>query len=178
MKFTETPLKGAYLIDLTPREDERGFFARLFCSDGFKKRGLESQFVQVNNSASKFSDTLRGMHYQLPPHEEVKIVRCIRGSLYDVIVDLREDSPTFRKWFGHLLSENNRTMMYVPKGFAHGFLSLEHNAEVLYLVSQNYAKDAERGVRWNDPAFDIKWPKEPLHISERDRQHEDFIYRG
>jgi len=174
MKFIEAPLKGAYLIELEPREDERGFFARLFCSEEFQKRGLESRFVQVNNSASVHAGTLRGMHYQLPPHEEVKIVRCIRGSLYDVIIDLRPSSPTYKQSFGAFLNSDNRAMMYVPKGFAHGFFTLEAHTELLYLVSEAYSKEAERGVRWNDPAFKVDWPGIPLHLSERDRLQGDF----
>lgn len=177
MKFAETPLKGAFLIDLEQKEDERGFFARLFCAKEFGERGLETQFQQVNNSASQFAGTLRGMHYQLPPHEEVKIVRCIQGSLYDVILDLRPHSGTYGHHFGYILSEKNRTMMYVPKGFAHGFLTLEPNSELLYLVSTPYSKEHERGIRFDDPTFAIAWPTPPKHISERDQQHEDFIYR-
>lgn len=174
MKTTPTPLKGVYLIDLEKRGDERGFFARTFCSQEFEKFGLESTFVQANDSLSVEKGTLRGMHYQLPPYAEAKLVRCIRGSLHDVVLDLRENSPTFGQSFGHLLTAENRTMMYVPPGCAHGFLTMEPNSEVLYLVSNPYAPDYERGVRWDDPAFNIDWPDTPSVISERDRSHPDF----
>jgi dTDP-4-dehydrorhamnose 3,5-epimerase len=177
MKFNSTPLKGSFLIDLDKREDERGFFARLFCSEEFDKQGLEAQFVHVNNSLSKEKGTLRGLHYQLDPMAEVKVVRCIQGSFYDVIIDLRPESHTFGKSFGALLSAENRRMMYVPKGFAHGFLTLEDNSEVFYLVSQFYSKEKERGIRWNDPYFNIDWPMQPQVISERDQMHADFSYQ-
>lgn len=177
MKYAELPLKGAFLIDLDLKEDSRGFFARVFCSNEFTERGLESHFCQVNNSLSVHAGTLRGMHYQIAPFEEVKLVRCLTGSLFDVILDLRQDSPTFGESFGTILTASNRKMMYVPKGFAHGFLTLEPNTEIFYFVSQNYSKEAERGVRWDDPAFKIKWPHLPKFISERDQQHEDFIHR-
>lgn len=174
MKFSPLPLEGAYLIDLDLKQDERGFFARCFCSEELGRQGLETVFVQINNSLSNAKGTLRGMHYQLPPKEETKLVRCVRGSVYDVILDLRPSSTTFGRSFGALLSEGNRTMMYVPKGFAHGFLSLEPNAELIYLVSTPYCRELERGVRWDDPAFAIAWPEEPLVLSERDRSHPEF----
>jgi dTDP-4-dehydrorhamnose 3,5-epimerase len=174
MRFIETPLKGAYLIDLEKRGDDRGFFARLFCTEEFENEGLENHFVQVNNSHSAQKGTLRGLHYQLGSMAEVKLVRCIRGSFYDVILDLRPTSPTYGQSYGAVLSAENRTMMYVPKGFAHGFLTLEQDSEVVYLVSQFYSKDLERGVRWNDPAFKIAWPEKPLIVSDRDRSHPDF----
>lgn len=172
--MTPTPLNGTYLIDLEKRGDERGFFARTFCSKEFEKYGLESTFVQTNDSLSVEKGTLRGMHYQLPPYEETKLVRCIQGSLYDVVLDLRKDSPTFGQSFGHLLTSENRTMMYVPKGCAHGFLTMEPNTEVLYFVSTPYAPEHERGIRWNDPAFHINWPDTPSVLSERDRIHPNF----
>jgi dTDP-4-dehydrorhamnose 3,5-epimerase len=174
MLFTPTPLKDAYLIDLEKRSDERGFFARLFCCEEFKKNGLDGTFVQANNSLSVEKGTLRGMHYQLEPMAETKLVRCIQGALYDVILDLRPSSETFGKWFGAVLSHDNRRMMYVPKGFAHGFLTLQPNTELLYLVSTSYSKELERGIRWNDPAFNIMWPEKPKIISERDSQLPDF----
>lgn len=174
MKFTSLPLEGAYLIDLEKRGDERGFFARLFCEEEFAQHGLENHFVNVNNSHSAEKGTLRGLHYQLHPYEETKLVRCIRGSFWDVIVDLRPDSPTFKHSYGALLSEDNRQMMYVPKGFAHGFLTLEPDSEVIYLVSEFYAKEQERGLRWNDPEFSIAWPEKPTVVSERDANHPDF----
>ena len=174
MIFTETPLKGAYRIDLDKKGDDRGFFARLFCVNEFEKNGLNNKIVQINNSLSRDKGTLRGIHYQLKPKAENKIVRCIKGSLYDVIVDIREDSETFGKWFGIELSEENRTMLYVPEGFGHGFLTLQENTEAFYLVTEFYAPDYERGIRWNDPYFNIKWPIEPLIISEKDKNHPDF----
>lgn len=168
MIFRETTLKDAWLIELEKRGDDRGFFARVFCQNEFADAGLIKDFVQINTSLSAKAGTLRGMHYQLPPASEVKIVRCIRGALWDCIVDLRPDSPTFGKWFGHELSAENRTMMYVPQGFAHGFITLTDDAEAFYLVSAFYKPEAERGLRWNDPRFAIEWPRQPLEISQKD----------
>src|SRR5690349_14728791 len=149
MVFTPIPLAGAFLIDLEKRGDDRGFFARTFCEKEFAARQLSGRFVQVNNSLSAQRGTLRGMHYQLAPKAETKLVRCIRGSLYDVIIDLRQDSPTFGQSFGAELSADNRRMMYVPKGFAHGFLTLAHDTEAFYFVDEVYAPECERGIRWN-----------------------------
>ncbi len=177
MRFNPTPLQSAYTIDLEPKSDERGFFARAFCAKEFAQYGLETEFVQTNCSYSAHKGTLRGMHYQLIPMDETKLVRCIRGSLYDVILDLREKSPTFGHSFGTVLSAENRTMMLVPKGFAHGFLSLEDHTEILYMVSQYYSKELERGIRWDDPRFAIKWPEAPVIISERDQKHPNFDSR-
>jgi dTDP-4-dehydrorhamnose 3,5-epimerase len=174
MQFYPTPLKGAFLIDLEKLSDDRGFFSRLFCTEQFKKHGLESQVSQINDSFSLERGTLRGMHYQTPPKEETKVVRCIQGSIYDVIIDLREHSPTYKQTFAEILSQENRRMMYVPKGFAHGFLTLEPNSEILYLVSENYSQEHERGIRWNDPQFAILWPDTPKMISERDQNHPDW----
>lgn len=174
MKFIPLPLKGAYLIDIEKLEDERGFFARAFCAEDYIEQGLEGSFIQLNNSYSVKKGTLRGLHYQLAPMQETKIVRCIKGSFFDVILDLREESETFGKSFGEVLSAENRRMMYVPKGFAHGFYTLEDESEVVYMVSHYYSPEFERGVRWNDPAFAIQWPGEPLVISDRDRRHADF----
>jgi dTDP-4-dehydrorhamnose 3,5-epimerase len=174
MLFNETSLKGAYTIDLQKRGDDRGFFARLFCVKEFAEHGLQTTFEQVNNSVSQFKGTLRGMHYQLPPKSEVKVVRCTRGALYDVILDLRRDSPTFGHSFGAELSADNRKMMYVPKGFAHGFVTLTDDTEVIYLVSDAYSPQHERGIRWNDPAFKIAWPIQPTELSDKDRHHRDF----
>lgn len=174
MKFTETPLKGAYLIELEPRNDERGWFARFFCQREFTQHGLRADIVQINTSFSKRKGTLRGMHYQVAPKAEDKIVRCIRGALYDVIVDLRPESPTFLKYFAIELTAENRTMLYVPKGFAHGFLTLCDETEALYLVTEFYSPEHERGLRYNDPKLGIKWPFEPVVISQKDRQHPDF----
>ena len=174
MLFQDTPLQGAFTIDLEKRGDERGFFARLFCEVEFAAAGLESRFVQINTSGSAKRGTLRGMHFQLPPAAEVKVVRCIRGALYDVIVDLRPDSPSFRKWFGAELSADNRRMMYVPRGFAHGFMTLEDDTEALYLVSAFYAPQQERGLRFDDPAIGIEWPLVPGEMSDKDRSWPDL----
>lgn len=180
MKFTPLPLAGAYLIDLEKRGDDRGFFARFFCQEEFARHGLQDRFVQINNSLTARTGTLRGMHYQLPPAAEVKVVRCIRGALHDVILDLRPHSPTFGKSFGADLSAENRSMMYVPEGFAHGFLSLEPDTEALYLVSAPYTPSAERGIRFDDPRFSIRWPATPTELSDKDRAWPDFdpAYHG
>lgn len=170
MHFHKTPLPGAYLIELDKKSDDRGFFARFFCTKEFEKHGLEKAFVQVNNSLSNRKGTLRGIHYQLAPKSEVKVVRCIKGALYDVILDLRPESPTFKKWFGAELTSDNRTMMYVPKGFGHAFLTLSDDTEALYLVSEFYSPEHERGLRYDDPAFQILWPMAPTEISEKDRK--------
>jgi len=174
MEFRETPLKDAFLVELTGIRDERGFFARVFCVDEFRSAGLETSFVQINNSLSSRAGTLRGLHYQLPPMAEVKVVRCIAGALWDCIVDLRPDSPTFARWFGTTLSAENRRMLYVPRGFAHGFITLTDNAEALYLVSARYAPEQERGLRWDDPRFGIEWPREPAELSAKDRAWRSF----
>lgn len=174
MHFSKTPLAGAYLIDLDKKGDDRGFFARFYCTNEFKNIGLDNNFVQVNNSLSAYKGTLRGMHYQLPPKAESKLVRCIKGSLYDVILDLRQDSPTFGHSYGCELTAENRRMMYVPKGFGHGFITLADDTEALYLVSEFYAPELERGIRWNDPHFNIQWPIAPAIVSEKDEQHPFF----
>ena len=174
MIFAPTPLAGAFLIDLEKLGDDRGFFARAFCEQEFAAQGLVSRFVQVNNSLSADKGTLRGMHYQLAPKAETKLVRCIRGSLWDAIIDLRPDSPTFGQHFGAELSAENRRMMYVPKGFAHGFITLQKNTEAFYFVDEAYAPDVERGIRWNDPQFGIEWPAEPAVLSDKDRDQRDF----
>ena len=174
MQFTPTPLAGAFVIDLEKRGDERGFFARVFCENEFAEHGLATDFVQINNSLSADKGTLRGLHYQLAPKAETKVVRCVRGALYDLIADLRPDSPTFLQHFGVELTAENRTMLYVPKGFAHSFLTLEDDTEAIYFVDEFYAPDRERGLRWNDPKFGIDWPIEPVIISDKDRGHSDF----
>jgi dTDP-4-dehydrorhamnose 3,5-epimerase len=174
MNFVPTPLPGAFVIELDKREDERGFFARVFCEREFAATGLEHRFVQINNSLSKDRGTLRGMHYQLGEAAEVKVVRCLRGALWDAILDLRPGSNTFGQSFGAELTGENRRMMYVPRGFAHGFLTLEEDTEAFYFVSAFYAPEQERGVRWNDPRFAIAWPVEPRVISDKDAQQRDF----
>jgi dTDP-4-dehydrorhamnose 3,5-epimerase len=174
MKFRSTPLPGAHLIELERRGDERGFFARLYCEREFAAAGLVSHFVQVNNAFSKVKGTLRGMHYQLGDAAEVKVVRCIRGALWDAIIDLRPGSSTFGKWFGAELNEDNRLMMYVPRGFAHGLITLSADTEALYLVSDFYVPEQERGVRWNDSRFNIAWPIAATEISAKDAAWRDF----
>jgi dTDP-4-dehydrorhamnose 3,5-epimerase len=174
MIFTETPIAGAYLIDLEKRGDDRGFFARVFCCDEFGERDLERQFVQINNSLSAERGTLRGLHYQLAPAEEVKVVRCISGALWDVIVDIRPESPSFGRWFGAELTAVNRRMMYAPRGMAHGFVTLTDDTEAFYLVSAFYAPERERGIRWNDPRFGVEWPVTPIVMSDKDRDRPDF----
>jgi len=168
LKFTETDLKGNFLIDLEKQVDERGFFARYFCENEFLKKGLNTNWVQANNSLNREIGTLRGLHYQREPNEEVKLVRCIKGSIWDVVVDLRDRSKTFGKWFGVTLSDENRTMMYIPKGFAHGYISLEPNSEILYLVSDFYAPNLEGTLIWNDKKVKINWPIEPKVVSDKD----------
>jgi dTDP-4-dehydrorhamnose 3,5-epimerase len=174
VKFIPTPLKDAYLIELEKRGDDRGFFARFFCVREFGDAGLSTAFVQINTSLSAKAGTLRGMHYQLAPAAEVKVVRCLRGSLYDCILDLRPDSSTYGQSFGAELNENNRLMMYVPRGFAHAILTLRDDTEALYLVSDYYSSENERGVRWNDPRFKIAWPIAPIEISPKDAAWPDF----
>lgn len=169
MKFTPISLAGAYLIEIERKGDDRGFFARAFCEREFESAGLEVRFPQISTSFSAKKGTLRGMHYQLTPSSEAKIVRCIAGNVYDVIADLRPDSPTFGKWFGASLSAANRTSMYVPRGFSHGFLTLTNDVEMLYLVSEFHAPQAERGLRFDDPWLAIAWPSEPTEISRKDR---------
>jgi dTDP-4-dehydrorhamnose 3,5-epimerase len=174
MKFVETELSGAFIIRPEPAADSRGFFARVFCRHEFEAHGLNPNLVQCNISFNSEKGTLRGMHYQVAPHREAKLVRCTNGAIFDVIVDLRSDSPTRRKWLGVELSAENRSMLYVPEGFAHGYLTLTDNTEVLYQVSEFYAPSCERGVRWNDPAFGIRWPAPPRVISDKDGRHPDF----
>lgn len=178
MKFSSTPLQGAYLIQLDAHGDHRGFFARFFCEREFAENGLETRFVQANDSLTTAGGTLRGMHYQLPPAAEVKLVRCVRGALHDVIIDLRPDSPSYLKWFGADLTAENRVMMYVPRGFAHGFITLCDDTEALYLVSAFYSPENERGVRFDDPLFGIRWPAAATDISVKDRERPDYDPAG
>ena len=174
MIFTETKLKGAYIIELEKLEDERGFFSRSWDKNEFKNRGLNENFVQCNISYNKKLGTLRGMHYQKKPCEEVKIVRCTRGKIFDVIIDLRGKSPTKYCWFSLELTEDNHKMIYVPKGFAHGFQTLEDNAEVFYQMSTYYNSNYSSGVRCDDPLFNIKWPIKSTIISKRDAMFKLF----
>jgi dTDP-4-dehydrorhamnose 3,5-epimerase len=178
MIFFETKLKGAFVIDLERLEDERGFFARTYCEREFRKHGIGKTFVQCNISFNKHKGTLRGMHYQAAPFEEAKLVRCTAGAIFDVIVDLRPGSETFKEWCSVELTDANRKMIYVPEGFAHGFLSLEDDTEVFYQMSEFYTPGTGRGVRWNDPVFGIQWPGEVKVISEQDMQYPDFGMEG
>lgn len=174
MIFTETPLAGAFVIEPEPLEDGRGLFARTWCRREFEARNLETRIAQCSTSLNTRKGTLRGMHYQAAPHAETKLVRCTRGSLYDVIIDLRPDSPTFTRHFGVVLSAENHTMVYVPVGFAHGFQTLEDGTELFYQISEFHAPESGHGVRWNDPAFGIRWPEADRIIAERDRGYPDF----
>jgi len=174
MIFTATELNGAYIVDIEPREDERGFFARTWCQQEFEKQGLVARIVQANLSYNKVRGTLRGMHYQHPPHAETKLVRAVRGGIYDVIVDLRPDSSTHKRWIGVELTAANRRALFVPEGFAHGFQSLEDDTEVIYQVSAFYVPGAEGGAKYNDPAFDIRWPLPVSVISDKDANWPDY----
>ncbi|MEM1145778.1 MAG: dTDP-4-dehydrorhamnose 3,5-epimerase [Pseudomonadota bacterium] len=174
MKFQKTSLSGACVIDLETHDDNRGFFARVWCAHEFEDAGLKNGTAQINMSYNSKAGTLRGMHYQIAPHEEVKVVRCVRGALYDVIIDLRVDSPSFGQHFGIELSAKNRRALYVPEGFAHGFQTLEDDTEALYQVTEFYAPGSERGLRFNDSRFDIRWPLPVSTISDKDRDWPDF----
>ena len=169
MIFRDLCLSGAYLIEIERQEDERGFFARTWCRREFRKQGLETEYVQASVSVNPIRGTLRGLHFQCSPYWEVKIVQCVRGTIYDVILDLRPRSPTFRKWLAVTLSAEARDILYVPTGFAHGFQTLEDDTEVSYLVSTFYVPAAARGIRYDDPALSIDWPIEVTRISEKDR---------
>ena len=169
MNFRPTKFDGAWAIALTELGDERGFFARTFCSETLRDKGLESNFPQHSMSYSSRRGTLRGLHFQRTPHAEVKIVRCLRGAVWDVLVDLRPDAPTFRQWQAFELTAENRLQLYVPKGFAHGFQALTADVEVSYLISELYVPDAASGVRFDDPAFGIPWPLPVTAMSEKDR---------
>jgi dTDP-4-dehydrorhamnose 3,5-epimerase len=173
--FNETKLKGAYIIEVEPFEDERGSFARTFCREEFERRGLNSFVAQCNISQNRKKGTLRGMHYQIAPHAEAKLVTCLAGSIYDVIIDLRADSATYREWLAVELSGNGRrSMLYVPEGFAHGFQTLEDDTEVFYQMSAFYEPGSARGIRWDDPAFAIRWPNAPRILSNRDKSYSNF----
>jgi len=174
MRFTATPLQGACIIDLDTIEDERGFFARSWCRKEFTDHGLNPGLVQCNISFNKKKGTLRGMHYQVRPHAEAKLVRCTSGAIHDVIIDLRHDSPTFKQWYPVELSAQNRRMLYIPEDFAHGFQTLKDNTEVIYQMSEYYHPDHARGIRWNDPLFSIEWPVEKVIMSKRDQEYADF----
>lgn len=174
MKFIETKLKGAFLIEVDRQEDFRGFFGRTFCLREFEQVGLNPRISQCSISFNKTKGTLRGMHYQVEPHEEAKVVRCSRGSIYDVIIDLRPQSPTFKQHIAYVLTEENRKALYVPEGFAHGFQTLEDNTELFYQISEFHFPGSARGVRWDDPTFAILWPPDDRTILDRDRNYPDF----
>ena len=174
MIFRETELAGAFVVENEAIDDERGWFARIYDESEFAERGLAARFVQGSAAFNTERDTLRGLHYQEEPHVEAKLVRCTRGSLYDVIVDLRPGSATFKQWVAVELTAADGPMLYVPEGLAHGYLTLEAETEALYLISALYAPDAARGVRWDDPAFGIEWPREPRVMSEKDKAWPDF----
>jgi len=175
MIFTKTKLEGAYIIEIEKHNDERGFFARTWDVNEFKNHSLNSNLVQCNLSFNKKKGTLRGLHQQLHPFEEAKLVRCTRGKIIDVIIDLNKESKTYKQWLGVELSSNNYKALYVPEGFVHGYQTLEDNTEVCYQTSQFYKPDYEHGVRWDDKAFDIKWPLKPTFISEKDQILGDFL---
>jgi len=167
-------IKDAYIVDLTPIGDSRGFFSRVFCQKEFVDNGLDPRVMQINNSFNAEKGTLRGLHYQLPPFQETKLVRVVRGALWDVIVDLRQDSPTYGQWDAVTLTAEKRNMIMVPRGCAHGIITLEENTEMLYFVSEHYAPKYERGLKWDDPRFNIEWPIEPKIISDKDQANPYF----
>lgn len=175
MRFIETAISGAFLIEPELARDERGFFARTWCRDEFARHGLEAEFVQCNVSFNQFSGTLRGMHYQAEPHGEVKLVRVTQGTIYDVLVDLRCNSPTYKRWVAYELSAVNRQALYIPRGVAHGFQTLADASEVFYQMSTVYEPTAARGVRWNDPALAIEWPQAERVIAAKDNAWPDFV---
>jgi dTDP-4-dehydrorhamnose 3,5-epimerase len=174
MRFVETELAGAFIVELERREDERGFFARTFCEREFAARGLPTRFPQCNLSRTLHAGTLRGMHYQAAPFRESKLVRCVGGAIHDVIIDLRPGSPTRCKWIAVELSAENGRALFVPEGFAHGFITLSDDAFCYYHMGASFEGPAARGVRWNDPAFGIRWPRQPLSMSDKDANHPDF----
>ena len=179
MRINKLVLEGAFVIEPEPSTDDRGLFARIFCKEELQSILHGKSIVQVNHSMTRHKGAIRGMHFQRPPTAEIKMVKCLRGSVFDVMIDLRSDSSTFLNWHGEKLSAENMKMMYIPEGFAHGFQTLEQNSELLYLHTEFYSPEHEGGVRYNDPKIGIKWPLEATDISERDRNHpllaEDFL---
>ena len=169
MKFIETKLKGSFVIELEKNIDIRGFFARSWDADIFEEHGINPKIVQCNISFNKKKGTLRGLHYQVQPYEEAKLVRCTRGRIFEIFIDLRPESSTFKQWESIELTDDNYKMLYVPEGFALGFQTLENNSELFYQMSQKYVPEASRGIRWDDPRFDIKWPLKITTISEKDK---------
>jgi dTDP-4-dehydrorhamnose 3,5-epimerase len=178
MRFTPLLVDGAWLVEPEPAADERGLFARTWCMREFGEKGLTAAFVQTSVSFNEVAGTLRGLHYQAAPHGEVKLVRCTAGSIYDVILDLREGSLSYRKWCAAVLTAENRHALYIPEGCAHGFLTLADRSEVFYQISEFYHPESARGARWNDPEFGIDWPREPARISQRDAEFELARTRG
>lgn len=175
MKFLKTPLQGVYILELEIIEDDRGFFARSFCQEEFTSHNLNPLIKQCNISYNKHKGTIRGMHYQRAPYQEAKVVSCIAGSIYDVIIDLRRDSSTYCRWYGIELKENEYRSLYIPEGFAHGFQTLEPDTLLHYQISEFYNPDFADGIRWNDQAFNIQWPVEITSISEKDKNYPDYI---
>jgi dTDP-4-dehydrorhamnose 3,5-epimerase len=173
--FTPTPIGGTYIVEIEPRNDDRGFFARTWCAEELSRAGLVANLSQCSISNNRYAYTLRGMHYQTEPDIETKLVSCRAGALFDVIVDLRPESPTYKQWFGTELTAGNYRSLYISPGIAHGFLTLENNTEVSYQISGTYAPTSGRSVRWNDPAFGIQWPTKPAMMTERDRDYPDFL---
>jgi dTDP-4-dehydrorhamnose 3,5-epimerase len=180
MKFIKTPLDGAFLIEPEASADDRGSFSRIFCKTEFARVGHKKEFVQINHSISRKKGTLRGMHYQLQPFAETKVVKCIKGAVFDVIVDIRKGSKTFLQWYGIELSEENKRMLYIPEGFAHGFQALKNSSELIYFDTNFYDRDSERGLKYDDPSIGIRWPMKVSSISDKDRSHDhlDKGFRG
>lgn len=174
MIFTETKLPGAFVVELEERSDDRGFFARAWCKNEFAAQGITVDWVQANQAMTQQRGTWRGFHYQAAPHREAKFIRCIAGAIYDAIIDLRPESATYKQWFGIELSAENRKALYIPQDFAHGYMALQDNSEVLYFVSEFYTSGAEQGIRYNDPAFDIRLPLDVQIISEKDKTWPDY----
>jgi len=174
MIITKTKIDGVFVIKQELRGDHRGYFTRVFCKDELKKAGISYNIVQINRSLTAKKGTIRGIHYQLPPHAEDKIIQCIKGEIFDVVVDLRKSSKTYGQWVSEVLSENNHTMMLVPKGCGHGFQTLKTNCVIEYFVSAFYAPEYERGIRWNDPFFRISWPLKTITTSEKDGKWPDY----
>lgn len=177
MKFTQAKIKGVYLIEPEPREDTRGYFARIFAKEELKKAGINFSIVHINRSLSKEKGVVRGIHYQKPPREENKIIQCLQGKIFDVALDIRKDSKTYGQWVGEILDAENKKMLLLPKGCAHGFQTLEKNSLIEYFVTQYYSPKHEKGIRYNDPAFGIKWPIKNTILSEKDRNWPNFINR-
>jgi dTDP-4-dehydrorhamnose 3,5-epimerase len=174
MIFLKTKIPGVFEIHIEAKPDDRGFFARTWCQQEFEAQGLSGRLVQCNLSFNTRKGTLRGMHYQTAPHEEAKLIRCTKGAIYDVVLDLRQQSSTFKDWIAVVLTSEKRNLVYVPEGCAHGFLTLEDQSEVSYQMSELWKNESARGVRWNDPAFHIRWPEKVEVISDRDRTYPDF----